>query len=993
MYRLKREISLGRFFLLQSLTVIALLLLNHGTLLAEPTGDLKGKVEDTTAGHDLPGANVYLEGTSIGGATDLKGNYLIMGIPAGTYDMVVEYIGYKTQTISIEVVADQMLEQDVKMAYVIEEIGEVITVSAQREGQAAAINSQLTANSVMNVVSGDRLLELPDANVAESIGRVPGVSIEREAGEASKIVIRGLEPKLNAITVNGVQIPATSSGVGDAADRHAVSKDLGDRAVDLSMMSGEFLEAIEVFKAPTPDMNAEAIGGIVNLKVRKAPEERRMLLRVKSGYNQLSDEFSDYKVIGQYSQRFYDNKFGLVAGVNIERFNRGSERFGATYDTDGVVDTLTGIVPIAGQRMNIRDTEEIRKRYGGYITLDYAYDNGTIWLSSFINKTSRNPFSVTKNYRPNDRGIVYDVRYQEIDISGLSNSLYGEHQVWGIDIDWVVARYSTQTNNSYDMDMEFRAAPDWDETILDRKDIATYVPAARDSLNTLYLRNNYFRPDTTSQTDYTAELNFQIPYSFGKSLAGFLKFGGQYRQMNRDRWVYSSGIFDYYQGGTRVSEAQALYPGNLEINGQGRIAGANFLRSTTDSERILDDKYVLFPLFDKNKVTDWYSYQKSLFNGERFTLSDTYDLQEQIAAGYVMAKLNVGQMLSVIPGVRYEHSDNTYNGVWSTIRGPYGANGLAIDTTSSINYGFWFPHLHIKYKPVSWFDLRVSAIKTLARPNYYWVLPWTRIVAENSNIDRGNPDLKATTSWNYELSTSFYSNKMGLFTVGGFYKQMENIIFQKTSHIWNQEDIDRLQIPGGQAGYRMRSYENADKANVWGFEIDLQTQFILIPFMPRFLKGIVLNANYARVWSEAYYPQYSNETITDWTTWPPTVTSDYKEWDRKGPLVGQADQIFNMSLGYDIGGLSARLSFLYQGASKSRIGVIEEEDEWDDDFWRWDASVIYKFNDWIGFNLNFAHITGQPDRTFFGHSEFQTDRYYYGMTATIGVEINYKGGI
>ena len=96
-----------------------------------------------------------------------------------------------------------------------------------------------------------------------------------------------------------------------------------------------------------------------------------------------------------------------------------------------------------------------------------------------------------------------------------------------------------------------------------------------------------------------------------------------------------------------------------------------------------------------------------------------------------------------------------------------------------------------------------------------------------------------------------------------------------------------------------------------------------------------------------------------------------------------------MSLGYDVGGFSARLSLLYQGGSLDAIGTIVEEDKWDDDFWRWDASLKYALDNGLSFFFNLAHISGQPDRTFFGVSERQTERSYYGMTGDIGIQFIY----
>jgi hypothetical protein len=174
-------------------------ILNTSYLFAADSGEIRGKVVDAVSGEFLPFANIMLEGTSIGTATDNKGFYKISNVPAGNYNLIAKFIGYNDDTLAVTIVADQILEQNIELSYGAVEMGEV-TITAQAEGQVNAINRQLNANSVMNVVSSDRLQELPDANVAESVGRIPGVSLEREAGEASKVVIRGLEPKLNAVT-------------------------------------------------------------------------------------------------------------------------------------------------------------------------------------------------------------------------------------------------------------------------------------------------------------------------------------------------------------------------------------------------------------------------------------------------------------------------------------------------------------------------------------------------------------------------------------------------------------------------------------------------------------------------------------------------------------------------------------------------------------------------------------------------------------------------
>jgi len=934
---------------------------------------VSGVVFDET-NQPLPSATIRLEGTTVGTITNVKGEYRLPVQP-GSHTVVISFIGFESQKEEITIEKGQTIKLDftLKPEYI---LGEEVVVTAQARGQLGAINKQLNANSVMNAVSKDRLQELPDANIAESLGRVPGLSVTRNAGEASQIVIRGLEPKLNAIAINGVKVPSTSSG---------------SRAVDLSMISSELLEAVEVYKAPTPDMDAEAIGGIVNLKIKKAPKESSAYLKIDGGYNQLNNDFSNFKGVGQYSRRFFDSKLGVIVGGNMEKINRASESLNSSYRIDGVRDSITGLVPIRGTSADVRKTEEIRKRYGASLTIDYAYDKGVVWFSSFFTQTSREIFSVNKGYSDGDMNVVYDVRDREVDLRGLSTSLNGEHQLGRMDIDWVVSRYTTQTDNKYDWQMEFRedGGRVYDSTFVAGKP-ETYPGAARNDLDYMYLRNAYMRPDTTTQTNYTGELNFELPFTLNDKITGFLKFGGKYSQSDRDRSSLTRGQAFYYLGGDRISEAQDLYPEPLIINDyQSRLSARNFVVPNSEPINIVNNEYEMYPIYDKVPIRKWYDTQQPNLHFDRNALADKYNLSESIRAGYLMAKVNLGKALTIIPGARYEYSDNEYHGVWSTVNGSYGSDGTARDTMTTKKYGHWFPHLHMKLKPVSWYDLRFSVNKTLARPDYSWISPWTQISPFTKRISRGNPELTESKSWNYELSSSFYSNKFGLLTIGGFYKDISDIFYSKSSRVVDNEEIEYLQIPGGAKGYLMRSYANSDEANVKGIEIDLQTQLKMFKALPRFMQGFVVNVNYSRIWSETSFPFNTYKQVFDYTTWPATVSIEYEETERKGNMPGQSEHIFNGSLGYDIGGFSARASVLYQGKSISSVGTIVEADRWNNDYWRFDAALKYKLNRMISFHANLANITSQPDRTYYGSEKYQTSRYYYGMTANLGVEFRF----
>ena len=245
-------------------------------LFAASTGGIKGTIIDAQTEDVLPFTNVILMGTSMGAAADFDGNYSIKNITPGTYTVRAKYIGYKQEEVTVEVKEGKTIICDFALSPE-SVLGDTLIVTAQAEGQMAAINEQLTSIPIKNVVSAAKIQELPDANAAESVGRLPGVSIIRTGGEGARVVVRGLSPQYNRVTIDGVELPSnfTSNDPNDHKTEWFIgSKDQlslsGDRSTDLSMISSNMLGGIEVIKAITPDMDATAIGGVINFSMRKA---------------------------------------------------------------------------------------------------------------------------------------------------------------------------------------------------------------------------------------------------------------------------------------------------------------------------------------------------------------------------------------------------------------------------------------------------------------------------------------------------------------------------------------------------------------------------------------------------------------------------------------------------------------------------------------------------------------------------------------------------
>ncbi len=350
--------------------------LSNASTSIDDIGTISGKVVDATTGEGLPYASVILEGTTIGAATDLEGKYELK-IEPGTYNVVASYLGYVEMVKPATVNNNENTEINFELSY--GNIMKTVTVSVQASGQIAAINEQLASNKIVNVVSAEKMEELPDANVAESIGRLPGISLQRSSGEANKIVVRGLSPKYSNVTIGGVKMASTNDF---------------DRSADLSLITGEMLAGVEVSKSLRADMDADAIGGTIDLKIKEAPEGLHYNGSAEGGYNQLGSSFNNYKFVGAVSNRFFKNKFGARLQLSTERKQLPSHRFGGNYSLPIVSQILDDEGNLTGEKefklrtqgTALSDNLTERARHGGNLTLDYKSDIVDIKLFSLYNQ-------------------------------------------------------------------------------------------------------------------------------------------------------------------------------------------------------------------------------------------------------------------------------------------------------------------------------------------------------------------------------------------------------------------------------------------------------------------------------------------------------------------------------------------------------------------------------------------------------------------------------
>ncbi len=948
-------------------------ILLFSSLLFSSTGKIVGVVTEANSGIPLPGANVAIKGTALGTATNLEGEYTISRVPPGSYTLIVSYIGYEKAEVSVRVVAEEVTRHNFELKSAVVE-GEEVVVTALLQGQAGAINKQLSSNTIVNVVSKDKIEDLPDQNAAESLGRLPGIAIQREAGEGTKVSVRGLSPRFNSITINGERIPATGTFESSASGRVT-----DDRSVDLSMISSDLLEGIEVFKALTPDKDADAVGGTINFVLRKARPGFKGNARFQYGYNDHETDFGQYKGTFSASNRFLKNQLGVVATGSIQSANRSSDLLDASYTfkremREGEERALIGVA-----NLNLGDRLETRERLGASLTFDYEIgENGSLLLSSFWGRTERDELRRRKRYRVEAARTEYDLRDREINTVLFTNSLSGEYDFGALKMDWRGSFSRTRQELPFSHFARFRELAAFRGDLVEDQGPEFIPLGAKNNLDETFFKESAFDSTSVTDRDLTAQIDFKVPYSLGDDIVGHFKFGGKVRDKDRDRdnqrfWTSFFGINDL---------AEELPDGMFELTDERKIAMSNFLNPNASVDDFLDGQYEFGPVLDLQAVNNFgrqfRNYQFSgggnLFVRDPLVDLDDYEAGEQVLATYLLTELNLGRHLMLLPGFRIEKTRTDYRSIF----GDPSTNedgqivGALTDTTGGQDYTEFLPMAHLRVKPASWFDLRFAVTRSISRPDYFNLVPWQRILEAEFTIDQGNPTLEHTKVWNYDAYLSFYS-RMGLFTVGAFYKEVEDIDYLRTTRL----------TEGEFRGFQLTEPINAEGlSKVRGIELDLQTNLSLLPSP---FDGIVIGAILSFIDSETFFPLFEIGPRSPDPPFAPTVIDTVRE----GRMPGQADRIANLVLGYEKGGFTGRVSMTYQGEILETIGTRSELDGFSDAFVRWDLALQQEIYGRFSLFLNANNVTNRAEAEFLGIRAFPTRDEFFGWTADLGMRYKF----
>ncbi|MGV6475680.1 TonB-dependent receptor [Azotobacter vinelandii] len=802
---------------------------------------------------------------------------------------------------------------------------EHIEVVGQAASMDEALKDQRRSDSVQSTVHADGVAQLPDENVAEAAQRLPGVSIERDQNEGRFVSVRGLGPDLNSVTINGTLVPAPESG---------------RRAVALDVLPAELVQSLSVVKTLTPDMDANSLGGTIEVESLSAFDHDGLFYTLSSeaSHDENTGENSP-KFSGAISQRFslgdgIDN-FGVAAAYSWSDRDFGSDN----VETGGDWDFEDG-PRLEGAEL--RDYEISRERTGFGLNFDYRPDD----YSSYYLRTlySRYADSETRNaagvefadpLAPGGSGEAEGWRElkDRTEIQTIRSYVLGGERLLG---PWTLkgqVGYSRSSENSRGLGS---AVFESDEEFED----AGFTSRAKPHLN---IGSGFFSADgfsfdeaemareRTTDTERNLKLDLARDYELSGHAAQ-VKFGGKLSRRDKDNdtdiWTYED--LDEYG----LSDAQLAMSGNT--SGTVHYGLGNFGPGLSAS-RIR----ALLGGLDRD---DFYDEEESRVND--------YDMKEDIDAAYLMHSLDIGD-LRIIAGMRYERTRFEARG--SGIRD---GDFESIDERNT--YDHWLPGLHLRYRLGENTQVRAAITNSVVRPTFGQLAPG--FVIDGDEASFGNPNLSPLESRNFDLGIEHYLGRAGVVSAFLFYKDIDNFAYNTDlagSGVW--ADFSEA-----------NTYANGDRADLWGLELAWSQKF---DWLPAPWNGLLVGGNLTFTHSEASISSRD----------PDSGRKRHRDID----LPNQSKRVGNLMLGWEDDRLSLRLSLNYKSDYLQEVAGIDDEDHdlYVDDQTFVDFSARYSLTPNLQLSFEAQNLTDEHYYVYSGHRSFNAQYEEYGPTYKVGLTL------
>ena len=807
-----------------------------------------------------------------------------------------------------------------------------IIVTGQRAAEQASIRQKRGADSVTEVIVADDVGKLPDQNVAESVRRLPGLSVANDQGEGRYVIIRGVNPNLVNVTVNGQTQPAPEPD---------------GRQVKLDDIPSSLIQAVTISKSLTPDQDANAIGGAVDIRTLSAFDRKEHLfgsLRGQVGRYELNHKYP-WEVDGLVGGRFgAGGQFGAVLSGSYSRRPIESENFQGTTNFNAL-----------GQpdQYGLRDYNLVRTRVGLVGNFDW---HPTPALKLFLRAT----YSQFKDNEARDQNRVDSLAYPAAtpgtftgrgsilirrrieDDNTKSLSGGGSFKfAGGSQLDIVGAYARAIKNDPLRSEFNFRTSST--TAITGTYNLATspYLFTLSAPFNPANFPLNSVNYDKRhAQEDlWQVRADYTVPLGFGDGST--IKLGAKYlnRQKfnNRDYSQYGrTGTFNAsaasYTGDTNFYDGAYAFGPRIDYDAAQAYATAN-------------------PVLTQSAANLTTTTNNSLVND--------YLVREEIVAGYVMATLKFAGF-TVTPGVRIESTTDRTS-----------AKVITAGTTPTQDYNsfghkaytYAFPGINVKYDATSDLVVRAAITTALGRPNYPDLSSYVSIDQTTSpvTVTKGNPDLTPYKAVNYDFALEYYLPNKGILSIGLFNKSIDNPIYTQSIATTN----------GTFAGQTFALANvvqpvNARSAVIRGIEFNAQYQFT---FLPGALSGFGVAGNFTIV--DGHGSGLPNRT------------------DGEFPLFFQSKRVGSAQLTYEKYGITGRVAYSYRSAYLDTIGTSKATDQYTDDNGQIDARVSYDITRNINVYVEGTNLNDAPWRRYIGTPNQLVERERYDSAYRIGAQIKF----
>ncbi|GAC25291.1 TonB-dependent receptor [Paraglaciecola mesophila KMM 241] len=775
-----------------TLTIACMSALLSLSAVAQEAGKLQGLLTDSSQTSYFSGAQITVKELGLSTVSRRDGSFRFTNLPEGQYTLEITYLGADTLEVPIEIKSGEILAKDFVLVGKRADLENII-VYGQRAGQASALNQQRSADSIKSIVSSDAIGQFPDQNAAEALQRLPGLSIERDQGEGRYVGIRGIDPNLNNVTINGLNVP---------------SPDGGARSVALDVIPSELIQTLEVSKSVTPDMDGDAIGGSVEVKSLSAFDKKGTSASVTAqvSHNDLRDEVSP-KLSGSVTNVFNDT-FGVAAALSYYDRDFGSDNIESNGDDE-----------IEQRYYSIN-----RERLGAAVNFDYRPDfNNQYYLRTLYSRFADDEYRLANTFTFDDDDSEVERgskdRYEEQSI--LSLTAGAEHQL----NDWLIEYQLGYSKADEDEPSSLYYTFVGEEMDIS-SDMQGKIPTIVQDASVMELSNYELDEIELSQNEaQDTESSFKFDVTRSLEVSGHsaeIKFGGKYR----DREKTNDAIVSLYDGdfdGVDPSQFEAAAPDwGLGDFGPGLHKGA--MRDYFNQEE------------DALELAELDSEVES--NGA------TYSNEEDILAVYLMGKIDIND-LRIVAGLRYEDTDFSTSGMRVELIENEETDVEEVVNTlwkSARSYNHLLPSLNARYEFSDKLVARFAYTQTISRPKFEDVAAYQIIETKTEEDDgvfvtereaeAGNPELLPYESENIDLSIEYYPGDIGVLSAGYFHKSIDNFII-----------IADVAGTEGWEGYEeVTQAINGDTATVDGIELS---------WVKGFNNGFLISANGTITDSEA----------------------------------------------------------------------------------------------------------------------------------------------